>query len=146
MGILKNMFKRKDPLDEFEEELKGSINTQDQEGSYPGKNNKFPKYDEEEFSHSFGKVSSRIGGDPENIPPSSYPSGSGYGGNLRESPLQSSPPLTSEIELMKRNIELISAKLDAIKSAMETMNMKIETIERIALQESGGGRSGSQRR
>ena len=142
MGILKNMFKRKDPLDEFEEELKGSINFNDREEPYSeDKSSKASRYDEEEFSHSLGKVSSRIGGDPENIPLSSYASSTpGYSGSLRESPLQSSPPLTSEIELMKRNIEVISAKMDAIKSMIEAMNMKVETIERIALQESGSSK------
>ena len=37
--------------------------------------------------------------------------------------------------LIKKDMEIISSKLDAIKSSLESLNQRVENIERIAMEE-----------
>jgi hypothetical protein len=124
MGFIKNIFKKKDEFADFEEDLNEDVNTNVKDEF----KDEFKDDKVDEFSHGLGRGSSKVGASEDVIPPSSY--------GLSESPLQSSPARGGTNEALSRNLELINAKLDAIKSAMETMNMKIEKIERIAEQES----------
>jgi hypothetical protein len=116
MALLGKLFKKKS-FDDFEEELET-----------PSKPSFKESFGDDDFSHKFGSGSSKIGEDEEDFVPSS----SSFG--LREAPLSAKP--SNEMQMMAKNIEILSSKLDAIKSALETMNMKIDTIEKIALRES----------
>lgn len=48
-----------------------------------------------------------------------------------------------EAYLINKNIEIISSKLDAIRASMDSMNMRINNIERVALGEEDKQRSRS---
>lgn len=54
---------------------------------------------------------------------------------LEEIP-QAAPPKVSE-EILAKNIEIISVKLDSIKTTLETINQRLENLERFAGMEKG---------
>jgi len=121
MTFLKNMFKKKD----FDDDLE--INK--------FKPKKFAFEDDSDFSHSLGNGSTKIGESEDYVPPSSY-SKNEFDSPLKSAPLQTKPNNDQQIDMMRRDIEVLNAKLDAIRSSLETMGMKIANIEKIALQES----------
>ena len=129
MALLKKLFGRKDSFDDFENDLsrgsKGASFSFDDRGA------------SDEFSSRLGTGKTRLGGDDIAPPTSSY------GHPFKESSLSLTPPASSmandqsahDMQLILKNLELLSSKIDSLKAALESVGQRVETVERIALQE-----------
>ncbi len=115
MGIIKNIFKKKDPLEELQRDL-----------------NKDVKSDFPDFSNQFGASRTVYGEQPttEITPPPVMQSN-----RFTETRLDNNNDL-----MLKKDLEIISSKLDAIKASLESLNQRVENIERIAMSEDSGRR------
>ncbi len=128
MALLKKLFGRKDSFDDFENDLS--------QGS-KGASFSFGDHSSDEFSSRLGTGKTRLGGDDIPSPTSSY------GHPFRESSLSLTPPPSAQtndqtahdMQLIMKNLELLSSKIDSLKAALESVGQRVETIERIALQE-----------
>ena|SRR3989338_2376118 len=120
MALLSKLFRKKDRFEDLEKDLE------------PPKKRSFP-FDEQgpgEFSSHLGIGRTRLGGEDSGPSPLTHP--------FRESPLAAASPPSlrdHDMELILKNLELLSSKIDSLKAAMDSMNQRVQTIERIALRE-----------
>ncbi len=114
MGILKNIFKKKDPLEELQKDLDSDLGR--------SRRPEFP-----DFSNEFGSSRTVFGEQQtaEITPPPAM-----QANRFTEARLDSNNDL-----MLKKDLEIISSKLDAIKASLESMNQRVANIERIAMSE-----------
>ena len=121
MAFLRKMFRKKGAFDDLEEELER------------GKKSSFSLGEEAtlDFSSSMGIGKTKIGEDLSSPPsPLMHP--------FIESPLQSQAPesfTARDMQLILKNLELLSSKIDSLKANLESIGQRVENIERIALRE-----------
>ncbi len=132
MTLLGKLFRKKDSFEDLERDLA----TPPQKRSFP-----FDEQSSSDFSSSLGvsrtRVSNergdRLGNEDFGPSPLSHP--------FRESSLSTPPPSSfrdsrdQDMELILKNLELLSSKIDSLKASLESMNQRVQTIERIALRE-----------
>lgn len=92
----------------------------------------FPKFEDVgEFKGKFGEAKSTFGEELEK--PSSL---SSFGRGAAQPPMRETPLQKDESFILRKDIEIISSKLDAIKAALESLDQRIAHLERIAAGES----------
>ena len=114
MGIIKNIFKKRDPLEELQKDLDKDLNKE--------KRSDFP-----DFSNEFG-ASRTVYGEQQTTEISPPPAMQTH--RFTDTRLDSNNDL-----MLKKDLEIISSKLDAIKATLESLSQRVENIERIAMSE-----------
>ena len=69
---------------------------------------------------------------PEEQPPIGAPPGFGMSGFSQEQPMQQRMPQQQMAQPHEREYEVLSAKLDALKAILDSINQRLENLERIA--------------
>ena len=105
--LFKKLFHREDSLEEIERELQK------------------PLEKEPDFSTQYGTGKSIYGDEQA---PSITPV-------VQQPVLEPTRLESNEQYILKKDLEVISSKLDAIKAVLESLNQRIANIERIAMQE-----------
>ena len=80
---------------------------------------------EPDFETEFGSAKTAIGGEIKEPPITPA-----FEAPLRETRLE-----TNDMYMLKKDIEIISSKLDALKAGIESINQRLMNIERIAIAE-----------
>jgi len=115
LGFFKK--KKKKPFEKLDKELSDL-----QKGMTKTRAEGFKFKQTEPMSHEFGELSTHIGEQKQPTAPPSF----------SEHPLREAPLRMEESNLMGKDLEIISSKLDAIKAQIESINQRLANLERIA--------------